>query len=107
MTKNKKEVQFASENSVIHFIREHHERFGFDGWTTNEVYQCYREYCSSNGFKTVASNRFGIYGKGYIERKLVRVNGEREYRYFMKEGVSFEEDEDVIIDLDATVDVRI
>ena len=54
MTKNKKEVQFASENSVIHFIREHHESFGADGWATSEVYQCYREYCSSNGFKAVA-----------------------------------------------------
>ena len=106
MTKNKKEVQFASENSVIHFIREHHERFGDDGWVTSEVYQCYREYCSTNGFRTVASNRFGIYGKAFIECKRVRINGEREYRYFMKEGVLFEE-EDEIIDLDAVADVHI
>ena len=82
MTKNKKEIQLASENSVIHFIREYNERFGADNWATSDVYKCYREYCSSNGFKTVASNRFGIYGKAFIEHKLVRINGNREYRYF-------------------------
>ena len=103
----KKDIQFASENSVIHFIREHHERFTSDGWSSSDVYQQYREYCSSNGFKTVASNRFSIYGKDYIECKRVRVNGNREYRYFMKEGVSFDTSDDDIIDLDAIVDVHI
>ena len=29
--------------------------------------------------------------KTFVECKRVRINGNREYRYFMKEGVSFEE----------------
>ena len=47
-----------------------------------------------------------IYGKDYIECKRVRANGNCEYRYFMIEGVSFEEDND-IIDFDSIADVHI
>lgn len=64
------------------------------------------DFYQSNGFKTFASNRFGIYGKAFIECKRVLINGNREYRYFMKEGISFEDDDD-IVDLEATVDVHV
>ena len=105
MTKNKKVIQLASENSVLHFIREYRESFEPNGWAANEVYKSYREYCSSNGFKSVASNRFVVYGKDFIEHKQVQFNKKREYRYFIKKGISFEEDE--IIDLDANDDGNI
>lgn len=68
----------------------------------SEAYQYYSDFCEKNGFKAVAVNKFGMYANAYVENKRVRVNCKREYRYFLKEGVSFEdEDEEDIIDLDA------
>ena len=108
MTKNKKEIQKASENSALHFVREYNERFKGDGWAASEAYQYYRDFCEKNGFKAVAVNKFGMYANAYVENKRVRVNGKREYRYFLREGVSFEDgDEEDIIDLDAKCDVVI
>ena len=87
MTRNKKEIQKASENSALHFVREYNERFAGDGWLANEAYQYYRDFCEKNGFKAVAVNKFGVYANANVENKRVRVNGKREYRYFLKEGV--------------------
>ena len=72
----------------------------------SEAYQYYCEFCEKNGFKAVAANKFGMHANAYVENKRVRVNGKREYRYFLKEGVSFEDEED-IIDLDVNCDADI
>ncbi len=92
ITKQKKEIQRISENSCVQFIRDYFDEF-VEGWGTNVCYQRYQEYAKTNGFKAVASNTFGSRTRDYIEKKRVRSGGEREYRYFIKPGVKFDDDD--------------
>ena len=95
ITKQKREMQRASENSCVQFIRAHVERFdGEEGWPAQNCYYAYQEFSKANGFKAVASNTFGIRTRDYLEKKRVRCRGLRYYSYFLKEGVRFDDDDD-------------
>ena len=105
LTKAKKQIQQASENSAISFIREFHEYFVAEGWSTKDCYAEYQQYCKDNSFKPFASTTFGTKANRYIENKQVRLNGARERRYFLKPGIKFDDGDEEIIDLDATSNI--
>ena len=102
ITKQKREMQRASENSCVQFIRAHVEAFNSkEGWPAQSCYNEYQEFCKNNGFKAVASNTFGTRTRDCLEKKRVRCGGNRYYSYFLKEGVKFDDDDDnEIVNLD-------
>ena len=109
-TKAKQDVLDILKSPVELYIESTARDFDEKGVNVDEYYQGYRQYAISHGFSGVLNmNNFGRDVKGYLIKKRVRINGEREYRYFLDESYKQKvlNDDNVDIDFDATDNVHI
>ena len=109
-TKAKEEVLDILKSPVEQYIESTVIDFDEKGENVDDYYQRYRQFATSRGFSGVLNmNNFGKDVKGFLVKKRVRINGVREYRYFLDDSYKQKvlNDDKVDIDFDAIDDVHI
>ena len=109
MTNIKREVIESKKSCYRLFVEEYYDEMNSEeGLNCVDAYTYYIDFAKRNGFKCCASNTFGSKVRDYVDRKRCRVDGKREYRYFIKEGfVKDDDDEAVDIDFDMKKDIHV
>ena len=101
MTNTKHDVLNALKTSYRLFVEEYVNEFvKEEGFNCKDAYEYYKAFCSPNGFVACASNKFGAYIRPYVERKRVRINGQLEWRYFVRDDFDVDGNDGEVVDLD-------
>ena len=99
-TQAKNDVLELTKSPVELYIESTVNDFDEQGENCDNYYQGYKRYAANNGFGVLNMNNFSKEAKKYLNRKRVRIDGEREYRYFLIEEFKQRVMDDDKVDID-------